>query len=160
VDEYIFPTILRLYKAKAPLGIEKLNCTCSHIIWPPLKMRIGVCVPHDIAHRASEFNVVLGRARQTQSQQAPSKDRKISNNCIYGSIRHDINPHHKRIPWPSGRITTETVTSETGRHAHGAMKRKEKRMRKLRSVKLSAPRPKLHRMTSRIDGQVVNMRKK
>jgi hypothetical protein len=34
------------------------------------------------------------------------------------------------------------------------MKSKEKRMRKLRSVKLSAPRPKLHRMRSRIDGQV------
>jgi hypothetical protein len=69
-------------------------------------------------------------------------------------LRHDINPHHKRTPWHSGRIITETVTSETGRHAHGAMKSKEKRMRKLRSVKLSAPRPKLHRMRSRIDGQV------
>jgi hypothetical protein len=34
------------------------------------------------------------------------------------------------------------------------MKSKEKRMRKLRSEKLSAPRPKLHRMRSRIDGQV------
>jgi hypothetical protein len=34
------------------------------------------------------------------------------------------------------------------------MKSKEKRMRKLRSVKLSAPRPKLHRMRSRIDGPV------
>jgi hypothetical protein len=44
--------------------------------------------------------------------------------------------------------------SETGRHAHGAMKSKEKRMRKLRSEKLSAPRPKLHRMRSRIDGRV------
>jgi hypothetical protein len=44
VDEYIFPTILRLYEAKAPLGIEKLDCTCSHIR-PPLKTPIGVYVP-------------------------------------------------------------------------------------------------------------------
>jgi len=34
------------------------------------------------------------------------------------------------------------------------MKSKEKRMRKLHSVKLSATRPKPHRMRSRIDGQV------
>ena len=86
--------------------------------------------------------------------QAQSKDSKISNNCLYGSIRHDINPPHKRIPWHSGRITIETVTNEARRHAHGAMKSREKRMRKLHSAKLSAPRPKLHRMTSRIDGQV------
>jgi hypothetical protein len=37
------------------------------------------------------------------------------------------------------------------------MKSREKRMRKLRSAKLSAPRPKLHRMTSRIDGQIMTM---
>jgi hypothetical protein len=34
------------------------------------------------------------------------------------------------------------------------MKSREKRMRKRRCVKLSAPHPKLHRMTSRINGQV------
>jgi hypothetical protein len=89
--------------------------------------------------------------------QTQNKDRKISNNCLYGSIRLDINPHHKRTPWHSGRITTETVTSETGRHAHGAMKSREERMRKLRSEKLSAPHPKLLRMRSRIDGQIMTM---
>jgi hypothetical protein len=36
VDKYIFPTTFRLYEAKALLGIEKLDCTRSHI-WPPLK---------------------------------------------------------------------------------------------------------------------------
>jgi hypothetical protein len=89
--------------------------------------------------------------------QTQNKDRKISNNCLYGSIRLDINPRYKRIPWHSGRITTETVTSETGRHAHEAMKSREERMRKLRSEKLSAPHPKLHRMRSRIDGQIMKM---
>jgi hypothetical protein len=34
------------------------------------------------------------------------------------------------------------------------MKSREKRMRKLRSAMLSVPRPKLHRTTSRINGQV------
>jgi hypothetical protein len=34
------------------------------------------------------------------------------------------------------------------------MKSKEKRMRKLRSERLNAPRRKLHRMRSRIDGRV------
>jgi hypothetical protein len=89
--------------------------------------------------------------------QTRNKDRKISNSCLFGSISLDINPHHKRIPWHSGRITTETVTSEIGRHAHGAMKSREERMRKLRGEKLSAPHPKLNRMRSRIDGQIMTM---
>jgi hypothetical protein len=37
------------------------------------------------------------------------------------------------------------------------MKSREERMRKLRSEKLSAPNPKLHRMRSRIDGQIMKM---
>ncbi len=44
--------------------------------------------------------------------------------------------------------------SAAGPHAHGVMKSKEKRRRKLRSAKLSAPHPNLRRMTSRISGQV------
>jgi hypothetical protein len=154
VDEHIFPTILRLYEAKAPLGIEKLYCSCSHI-WPPLKTPIGVCVPHDIAQPSVRIQRCLRRSPDRhKAMRAQSKDREISNNRLYGSIRHDIKPHRKRIPWHSDRITTETATNETGRHAHGAMKSKEKRMRKRRSVKLSAPHLKLHRMTSRINGQV------
>lgn len=83
-----------------------------------------------------------------------SKDRKNSERCRHSSMRYDITPLRKRIPWHSSRITIETVTNETERHTHGAMKSREKRMRKRRSVRLSAPRPKLRRMTSRISGQV------
>jgi hypothetical protein len=98
VDEHIFPTVLRLYEAKAPLGIEKLDCSCSHI-WPPLKTPIGVCVPHDIAQLGVRIQRCPRRRPSTnKAMQAQSKDRKIPNNRLYGSIRHDINPHHKRIP--------------------------------------------------------------
>jgi hypothetical protein len=76
VDEYIFSTILRLYEAKAPLGIEKLNCTCSHI-WPPLKTPIGVCVPHDIAQPGVRIQRCLGRSSgRLKAMQAQSKDRE------------------------------------------------------------------------------------
>jgi hypothetical protein len=37
------------------------------------------------------------------------------------------------------------------------MKSREERMKKLRSAKLSAPHPKLHRTRSRIDGQIMTM---
>jgi hypothetical protein len=48
VDEYILPTIPRMYEAKALLGkIEKLDCTCIHVC-SPLKTPIGVCVLHRI----------------------------------------------------------------------------------------------------------------
>jgi hypothetical protein len=76
VDEYIFPAILRLYEAKALLGIEKLDRTCSHI-WPPLKTPIGVCVLHDIAQSGVRIRRCLGKSPGThKAQQAQSKDRK------------------------------------------------------------------------------------
>jgi hypothetical protein len=76
VDEYIFPTILRLYEAKAPLGIEKLDSTCSHI-WPPLKTPIGVWVPHDIAQPGVRIQRCLRRSPgRHKAMQAQSKDRK------------------------------------------------------------------------------------
>jgi hypothetical protein len=80
VDEYIFPTILRLYEAKAPLGIEKLDCTRSHI-WPPLKTPIGVCGPRDIAQPGVRIQRCLRRSPgRHKAMLAQSKDGKISNN--------------------------------------------------------------------------------
>jgi hypothetical protein len=97
----------------------------------------------------------LGRAQaHTKPSRHKAKTGKIPNSYLCGSIKYDINPLHKRIPWHSGRITIETVTNETGLDARGAMKSRVKRRRKLRNAKLSAPRPKLQRMTSRINGQV------
>jgi hypothetical protein len=76
VDEHIFPTVLRLYEAKAPLGIEKLDCSCSHI-WPPLKTPIGVCVPHDIAQPGVRIQRCLRGARAgSKAKQAQSQDRE------------------------------------------------------------------------------------
>src|SRR5258708_28623412 len=108
VDEPIFPTVLRLYEAKAPLGIEKLDCSCSHI-WPPLTTPIGVCVPHDIAQPGVRIRRCLRRSQAAQSHagskprrlkatqaqsHAGSKPRrlkaktgKISNNCLYASTK-------------------------------------------------------------------------
>jgi hypothetical protein len=59
VDEYIFPTILRRYEAKALLGkIEKLDCTCSHFC-SPLKTPIGVCVLHGIVQPGARIQRCL-----------------------------------------------------------------------------------------------------
>jgi hypothetical protein len=78
---------LRLYEAKAPLGIEKLDCTCSHI-WPPLKTPIGVCLPHDIAQPGVRIQRCLRRSPGShKAMQAQSKDREISNNGLYGSTK-------------------------------------------------------------------------
>jgi hypothetical protein len=78
VDEYIFPTILRLYEAKAPLRIEKRDCTCSHIR-PPLKTPIGVYVPHDIAQPGVRIQRCLsrspGRHKAIQAQAKTGKSR-------------------------------------------------------------------------------------
>jgi hypothetical protein len=76
VDEYVFPAILRLYEAKALLGIEKLDRTCSHI-WPPLKTPTGVCVLHDIAQPGVRIQRCLGKSPgRHKAKQAQSKDRK------------------------------------------------------------------------------------
>jgi hypothetical protein len=45
----------------------------------------------------------------------------------------------------------ETALNETGQHAHGAMKKREGRRRKLLNAKLNAPQPKFQRMTNRVD---------
>src|SRR5262249_29161101 len=62
-------------------------------------------------------------------------------------------PLDKRMPWPSGRITGETVLSETGRNAPGGMKSKERRRRRRLNAKLNAPWPKSLWMTNRLMDQ-------
>ena len=142
-----------MYEAKALLGkIKKLDCTCSHFC-SLLKTPIGAACCTASSSPASGFNVVLRRSQSgAKHAQKQRQEEFRASPTWFDKVRYQ--PLRKRIPWHSGRITIETVTNETERHAHGAMKSREKRMRKPRSVKLSAPRPKLQRMTSRISGQM------
>jgi hypothetical protein len=62
-----------------------------------------------------------------------------------------------RIQWHSSQITEEIALNEIGRRAHGTRRNKERRMRKLRCAKLSAPQPTSRRMTNKTDAQVQHL---
>jgi hypothetical protein len=76
VDENVLSAILRLNEAKAFLGVEKLNGTCSHK-WPPLRTPIGVCVLRDIAQHRVRIQRCLGRARAGKSKDRQNLERSL-----------------------------------------------------------------------------------
>jgi hypothetical protein len=91
MHEDVLPTIGRLNEAETLLGIEKLDCTLSHVR-PSFATPIGVHALRDIAQPCVRIQRSLERSPGGQITRAG----KISNTRLYRLSRQEINHPIKR----------------------------------------------------------------